>query len=747
LFELFFKYSRATFERGELLFASGWPVWLLVAAIAVGAVAVGIGLARNNQGLGIAKVATLGVLQTLLWAVVLTMLWQPVLVTQTLRPQENSVAVLLDASASMGYGEGSQSRLQQAVEALEERVLPELDAAFDVELRAFADDTLPLESLAAVPAPGPTTDIGSALLSVLRGANAGALAAIVLVSDGADTTNELDAARIAEIASFGVPVHALGVGAEQIEDDLELDDVVVAPQSMPGSTVSAQVSLRHAQGALAQLKVYDGDAILASTAIQLPNQAGVTTRWIDIDVGEAGIRDLRFTLDAGAGETNVVNNTQRRPMEVPQRRRHILYIEGEPRWEYKFLRRAIDEEGPLRVASLLRTTPNKFYRQGVESAEELADGFPTDEQTLFAYDAILIGSFEAAALTLEQQAMLVEFVSRRGGSLLMLGGRRGLADGGWGLTALADVLPASLPEVDAASFMRQPAKALLTPVGRRSLLTRLAADDAENLARWDELPELADFQYLEGLKPGAEVLLEADIEGTAWPLLVHQRYGQGNSYILATGGTWRWQMQLPHEDQRHETFWRQLLQALAAAAPEHVMLSTDRVFYADTSSVTLRADVRDKDFRPADGASVRVTVDTGTGAATALTMEAAPGQPGRYEVDFDAAAPGIYRFEATAELAGELLGSSRLAVRREDGVAEHFRIQQNRPLLERLAGVTGGRYFALADAGSIPEAVQFSDAGVVERRVLELWNMPINFLLLLLLKAGEWLLRLRWGRL
>ena len=68
--------------------------------------------------------------------------------------------------------------------------------------------------------------------------------------------------------------------------------------------------------------------------------------------------------------------------------------------------------------------------------------------------------------------MLVEFVSRRGGSLLMLGGRRGLADGGWGLTELADVLPASLPEVDAPSFMRLPAKAMLTPVGRRSLLTR-----------------------------------------------------------------------------------------------------------------------------------------------------------------------------------------------------------------------------------------------------------------------------------
>ena len=74
-------------------------------------------------------------------------------------------------------------------------------------------------------------------------------------------------------------------------------------------------------------------------------------------------------------------------------------------------------------------------------------------------------------------------------------------------------------------------------------------------------------------------------------------------------------------------------------------------------------------------------------------------------------------------------------------------MQQNRPLLERLAAATGGSYFAVSDIRRLPEAVSFSDAGSVERRVLDLWNMPIVFLLLLALKAGEWLLRLVWGRL
>lgn len=748
LFELFFKYSRGTFDQGELIFASGWPLWLLAALVLCGTAALVFTLHRFHQGLGLGPRIVLGSLQVLFLAALLTLLWRPALLTQTLRPQENSVALLLDTSASMGYGDNSQrSRLQQALQALSNEALPDLESTFDLELFAFADRATRLEAIDLVPAPGPTTDIGEALLTVLRGANAGALGAVILVSDGGDNSERLDAARLAEIASFGVPVHTLGVGRESIPEDVELEDVVLAPQGMPGSTVSAQVSIRHARGARAQLKVYDGDAILASEDIVLPNQAGVTTRWIDVEVGDVGVRDLRFTLDPVAGETNLVNNTQLRPMEVPERRRHILYIEGEPRWEYKFMRRALDDDAPVRLASLLRTTPNKFYRQGVNSPDELVDGFPTEQEQLFAYDALIIGSFEAAALTPEQHDMIRDFVSRRGGSLLMLGGRRGLADGGWGATALAELLPARLPEIDAPSFQRVPVKARLTTEGELSLLTRLDANADANARLWAEMPQIADFQYLAGLKPGAAELLQIDVRGEAQPLLVHQRFGLGNSYILATGGTWRWQMQLPYEDQRHETFWRQLLQALAASAPEPVTLTTERVFYGDRSTVTLRADVRNTEFEPALDAEVTVRVDRGIGTPASLPMTPVPGQPGRYELSYEAEQPGVYRFEAVAAQDGEELGRSRVAIRRQDGVAEHFQIQQNRPLLERIAAVTGGRYFGLEDAAAIPEAVQFSEAGIVERQILELWNMPIAFLLLLLLKAGEWLLRLRWGRL
>ena len=748
MFEFLFKYSRATYERGEFLFASGWPLWVLVLLILVAAVAVGVSLVRNRNDFGWVRLAVIGTLQVAVAAVVLTMLWRPSLLNQTLRAQENSVALLVDTSASMSYGEDGQSRLQQAVTVLEDGPLPELEGQFEVELLGFADQLVGLPSLEAMPAPGDSTDIGQALLSVLRGASAGALAAIVLVSDGADNTGELDPARIAEIAGFGVPVHTLGVGREVLTEDVELEDVVLSSRSSPGATVSAQVSIRHGQAGLAQLKVYDGDAILASESIQLSDQPGVTTRWIDIEVGDAGIRDLRFAIDPVAGETNTINNVQLRPMEIPERRRTVLYVEGEPRWDYKYIRRAIvDEEVPIRFVTLLRTTPNKFYRQGVSSGEELAEGFPTEEDELFAYDALMIGSLEAAALTEEQQQMIYDFVSLRGGTLLMLGGRRGLGDGGWGATVVGDVLPAELPQVEVPTFLRNPARAML-PDGGESLITRLDADDELNQAAWANMPLLKDLQLIDSdsLKPGAEVLLEAELDGEIRPLLLRHRFGQGSAYILA-GSTWGWQMSLPHEDLKHETFWRQLVQAMTVPVPEPVTLTTESVYYGDQAAVTFRAEVRDSEYEPATAATVDLAIDAPGAPRRNVTMQPVPGVPGRYELTVDADDTGIYRFEAEANVDGEVLGRSRVAIRREDGIAEHFHVQQNRTRLERLAAATGGQYFALSDADEIPEAVQFSDAGIVERRLLELWNMPILFLMLLGFKAGEWVLRLVWGRL
>ncbi len=255
---------------------------------------------------------------------------------------------------------------------------------------------------------------------------------------------------------------------------------------------------------------------------------------MEFPAGDAGVRDLRVAIDAAPGETRVANNERHAVMQVDGRRRSVLYVEGEPRWEYKFIRRAVEGDRVIRLASAVRATPNRYYRQGLSNGDELESGFPATISELYGYDAVIIGSLEAAALSEDQQQWLKGFVDKRGGSLLMLAGRDGLGDGGWSRVAIAPLLPAKLPGGSDRSYSVRKSQVRLTPYGRESVVGRLAPDEAANEKAWKELPPLTDYQELGPLRPGAVVLLETATGEKVSPLLVTQRYGRGSTWLLAT---------------------------------------------------------------------------------------------------------------------------------------------------------------------------------------------------------------------
>src|SRR5437773_8440409 len=118
----------------------------------------------------------------------------------------------------------------------------------------------------------------------------------------------------------------------------------------------------------------------------------------------------------------------------------------------KFVRRAVEDDKNLAVSILVRTAENKYWRGDVTSADELLNGFPKSREELFAYRAIILGSVEAAEFTPEQLRMLADFANKRGGGLLMLGGRRAFAEGGWGGTPVGDILPVVIDSARQASY-------------------------------------------------------------------------------------------------------------------------------------------------------------------------------------------------------------------------------------------------------------------------------------------------------
>jgi hypothetical protein len=578
--------------------------------------------------------------------------------------------------------------------------------------------------------------------------------AVLLLSDGGNNSEGMEGSGIGletlqALRNRRLPVHTIGFGKEEHARDVEIEDVSVAATTAANARIAATVSLtqRGYTGQKAMLTVRDGDKTLAAREVTLATDGRIQTEPLFFPIGAAGAKSLAFGVEPLEGEENLNNNAVTRPVFVNDAKRRILYVEGEPRWEFKFIRRAEEDDPTVQFVSMLRTSENKIYRQGIGDPSELADGFPVRPEDLFGYAGIIVGSVDADYFTPLQQELLREYVDRRGGGILFLGGRSSLSDGGWGASSMNELLPTFLP-AGRNNFHRNPATVELTAAGADSPITRLLDDPAKNAERWKKLTYLADYEDAGSPKPGATVLANLNTGGRTLPLLITESYGRGRTAIMATGGTWRWQMSEALGDPSHDLFWQQLLRWLVDESPGPVAASMPVRTLMDEGRVELTAEVRDRQFQPAADAHVTAHIVGPEGMNAVVDLTPSQEKPGEFKTEWTAEKPGTYLAEVTAESAGndrQELGRDVLTFQREDGVAENFHTEQNRPLLEQLASQTGGRYWKPSELKGLPRDISYSEAGISVRTTKDLWNMPMVFLLLLGLPTIEWLLRRKWG--
>ena len=763
MFEFFLKYPRSVYARGQFALLGAWPKWMLVVLIL--AAAVGLAwLIRSRMAQAVPLIRgwrawVIWVLQAMLVAVLLVLLWQPAITVAELKPQQNIIAVLVDDSRSMAISEGGVTRQAQAVKALENGVLASLNRSFQTRLYRVDAVAARIDRLTDLEPHAPSTRIGDSLRQLSEETSDLPIGAIVLLSDGADNAGGIDPEAISALRARHIPVHTVGFGLERAEHDVELDDAVVAPRALADSRLGARITLhqRGYAGAGVSLTVRDVSTnqakVLASRTIRLGPDGNLQTETLLFNIGSAGARTLQIAAAPLPGEQNLANNILTRVVNVGSSPRRILYVEGEPRWEYKFIRQAEEDDRMVQIVSMDRTSQNKIYRQGIADPKELADGFPSRPEELFVYQGLIIGSVEAGYFTPGQQELIREFVDRRGGGLLLLGGQFALADGGWKASSLTDLLPTTLP-TEAGTFHREAdpkngithTTAELAPAGVDSIITRLVDDPAANAARWKTLPYLMDYQDPGTPKPGAAVLANMITpEGRTLPLLTTESFGRGRTAIMATGGSWRWQMSSPLGDTAHDLFWQQLLRWLVSDTPGHVAASVPAQMLLDNGTVMLSAEVRDPQYNPAPDARVEAHILGPSGVSALVEMTPVPDNPGRFEGTWSAPRAGAYLTEVTAERAGQELGRDVLSFQRMDGVAESFHTEQNRDLLERLATQTGGQYWKPSDLGRLANRIPFSEAGVTMRETKDLWDLPLVLLVLLLLRFSEWWLRRKWG--
>jgi uncharacterized membrane protein len=657
-------------------------------------------------------------------------------------PQRNFLGILLDDSRSMNLPDEGGAPRRDWVDATfgaeGSDLVDALGERFALRFFRFSSETGRVESADGMAFDGTRTDLAGALDRARSELSSVPLSGLVVVSDGADNGGTALAESLVPLQAAAVPVYTVGVGAEALTPDVQVSRVE-APRSVlkgTGTLVDVVLDHRGMAGRSVELLVEDGSRILAREEVELGSDDEPTLVRVPLTLDEAGSRALRFRVPVLEGEAVPENNMRERVVSVTDDRAKILYFEGEPRDEVGFLRRAVEGDENLQVVVLQRTAQDKFLRLDVDGPEELLGGFPRTREELFRYRGMILGSVEASFFTRDQLEMLADFVGNRGGGLLFLGGRNAFAEGGFTGTAVEDVLPVYLeepaPEPRAAFtevFVRPTPSGETHPVGQL------------NGEGWDDLPPLSSLNRILRAKPGATVLLSGDTpDGEERVVLAHHRYGRGKALALPVQDTWMWQMHadIPVEDQRHETLWRQLLRWLVDGVPAPVALAMTPEQAEAGEAVELRATVFDSAYIGVNNARVTAAVSSASGATVERGLEWAVDEDGSYVGSFVPTQDGTYSVTIRAETPEGVLGTASSVLDVGPSREEYFDAGRRTALLERIARETGGRSYTPDDVERLPEDVRFTGAGVTVTERRELWDMPIIFLLLVALLGAEW---------
>lgn len=745
LFAFFFKYRPFIFQQGEFRLSSSSSINIAIAATAIAALFTVVTYRSVRGHTRLVDRAALTLLRLGTLGVILFCLFRPVLILRAAVPQQNFLGVLFDDSRSMRVSDQDgqpRSAFVNSAFGPESSVLKALSDRYALRYFRFSSSTDRVGAARELTFSGTQSRIGDALQRAREEFAGLPLAGLVLVSDGADTSEATIDESLLALRAGQVPVFSVGVGRETLGRDIQIGRVNTPRSVLKGSNLEVDVMITQTgfSGRTVPLNVEDSGRILSTQQVELQGDGEPATVRMHFSAAEPGARVLRFRIPPQEGEEIPQNNVREVLLQVIDRREKILYFEGEPRFEVKFIRRAVADDKNLQLVVLQRTAENKYMRLEVDSPDELVAGFPKTRDELFSYRGLMLGSIEASAFTGDQLRMIADFADRRGGGLMMIGGRRAFSEGGYQGTPVADALPVVLeskaPEGTLLRLQVRP-----TPAGVGHAVTQIGKTEHESADRWGDLPEVTTVNPLRQVKPGATTLLMGtDETRREQVVLASQRYGRGKVLAFSVQDSQIWQMhaQIAVEDMTHETYWRQLLRWLVDSVPDPVELATapDRVEPGEP--VTLTADVSDSSYVEVNDAGVTASVTGPSGAVIDVPMQWTGERNGEYRGTFAPTEEGVYQARVDASKPGTTLGTASGHVRVAPSDSEYFDAAMRTPLLRRIAQETGGRFYTSQTVASLPEDVKYTGRGVTTIEERDLWDMPALLMVLLALVLGEW---------
>lgn len=722
----------------------GWA-WLLVVAAAMLLAWRSYRGVQSRAGTRRMLVALRSAL--LVWIAVL--IAGPVVVLPRERREPDRVVVLVDRSASLeiadSIGDGGRAERREeelrsllAAAAPQWRSLAERSelrwVAFDAAAREIAASEGEAPDLRESPPEGIRTRIGESMRQALEIASGRPVAGIVLVSDGR-TSDPPGRSLLRRLEAESIPVFTIALGSSSPPLDRAVEAVEAPARVFARDRVPVAARIR-SEGPLAEpFEVRLVDRASGEVLDRVEVAAGEAEAEVILlaEAPESGTRRLAWRVEVDAGDLVAGNDRREFEIEIVDRPLRVLYIEGGPRWEYRFLKNLLLREASVESSIMLLSADREFAQEGDRPIARL----PQTIEEFAEHDLVIIGDAAAGFFTPSQLGLLRDLVAVRGAGLLLVGGPR-QAPRGWERTPLAEMLPFSGPL--ALEVQEAPRRIAPTEAARRLGILELGA--SERQLREAEWAALRWSQRIDParVKPTAEVLA-VDPEDLS-PLLLRMRYGAGQVLYLATDETWRWRY--GRGETLQERFWIPLLRLLARESAADgggaARLRASPPVAALGESISLELSITDARAAELGLASASVSVEDPSGEVVS-EVELLRGGDGSFSGSWEPQRPGPHRARVS-EAALLSVGASAEASFVVDPAREEWReLAADHELLAAISAATGGETISADRLPRLVDAMPDRSVVVADPIIERAWSSPLALLVAVLLLSAEWVAR------
>jgi len=634
--------------------------------------------------------------------------------------------------------------------------------ATQAQLVGIADNPDQLDGLfgklAAMAPDGIATDVPAVVTGIFQNLQGRPISAVILLTDGRTTTGgSADAAR--NLARINVtPIFAVPIGMKTQPFNLALEQITAPHNAFVQDPIAVTGQLR-VTGATKEVHtvvdLYQTDAAgnLGSTIADQPIDITPGDQTYDIHLlfhpSVPGDYHLVVKVDPVTGQLteagNQVGGIFAHVVDTPVK---VLYVDGYPRWEYRYVKNDLVREKTVLLSCLLLSADDEFAQEGTLPITR----FPETQDEMNHYDVLLLGDVDPNYFSDAQIKLIVNFVGQYGGGLGMIAGSD-FSPWAYARTPLAALLPVSPGQQNPESqsgitpAADEPFELHLTPAGRASMLFHFFDDEDENLRQISEMPPLYWFAQVQGLQPSAEVLADLPsrmINGEPAPLIVFGRYGAGQTMFSAIDDTWRWRYY--HGDPLFQNYWLEMIRLLArsrvfgAQAGLELQASAQQIQVGQDVQLFLR--LHDPTLQDQMPATIQMQVQ---GPAGEQTVELAPqdANHNEYQGDLTLWQTGRYTISPAA---GSLPGQVKPV--EISAILPNWEFDDPRtdiPALESFTSGTGGRVIMPLQTSELQALIADRSVETIQQQSTELWNKPIALGILVVLLTVEWVLRKRAG--